>query len=60
MFSANQKQITEQDNFTNSPLGKAFEKKKKKKTIEDPEKNIARSNALVKKYDDTKNDSELV
>ena len=58
MFSANQKQITEQDNFTNSPLGKAFEKKKK--TIEDPEKNIARSNALVKKYDDTKNDSELV
>ena len=31
MFSANQKQITEQDNFTNSPLGKAFEKKKKKK-----------------------------
>ena len=60
MFSANQKQITEQDNFTNSPLGKAFEKKKQTKTIEDPEKNIARSNALVKKYDDTKNDSELV
>ena len=30
MFSANQKQITEQDNFTNSPLGKAFEKKKTK------------------------------
>ena len=59
MFSANQKQITEQDNFTNSPLGKAFEKKQTK-TIEDPEKNIARSNALVKKYDDTKNDSELV
>ena len=60
MFSANQKQITEQDNFTNSPLGKAFEKKKQTKTIEDPEKNIARSNALVKKYDDTENDSELV
>ena len=60
MFSANQKQITEQDNFTNYPLGKAFEKKKQTKTIEDPEKNIARSNALVKKYDDTKNDSELV
>ena len=60
MFSANQKQITEQDNFTNSPLGKAFEKKKQTKTIEDPEKNIARSNALVKRYDDTKNDSELV
>ena len=36
MFSANQKQITEQDNFTNSPLGKAFEKKKQTKTIEDP------------------------
>ena len=31
MFSANQKQITEQDNFTNSPLGKAFEKKKTNK-----------------------------
>ena len=33
MFSANQKQITEQDNFTNSPLGKAFEKKKRKKQL---------------------------
>ena len=33
MFSANQKQITEQDNFTNSPLGKAFEKKNKQKQL---------------------------
>ena len=31
MFSANQKQITEHYNFNNSPIGKAFEKKKKKK-----------------------------
>ena len=30
MFSSNQKQITEQDNFTNSPLGKAFKKTKEK------------------------------
>ena len=54
----NQKQVTEQAKFTYFSLGKAFEKQTK--TIEDHGKNIVKSDALAKKYDDAKNDSESV
>ena len=58
MLPFNQKQIIEQAKFTYYPLGKTFEKQTK--TIEDQGKNMVKSNALAKKYDDTKNDSESV
>ena len=59
ILASKQKQIIEQTKFTYSPLGKTFEKQIK--TIEHQGKNIANSNALVKKYNyDTQKDSQSI
>ena len=53
----NQKQILEQAKFSYSLLSKALEKQTK--TAENQIKNVIKCNALVKKYDDAKNNSDL-
>ena len=61
-----QRRVKEQAKFSHSPLGKAFEKqtktiedqgKKQIKAIEDHEKQLAKSNALIKKYFNIDRDS---
>ena len=53
----NQKQILEQAKFSYSLLSKALEKQTK--TAENQIKNVIKCNALVKKYDDAKSNSDL-
>ena len=61
-----QRRVKEQATFSHSPLGKAFEKqtktiedqgKKQIKAIEDHGKQLAKSNALIKKYFNIDRDS---